>query len=220
MYSCWNSAISSCLEIGIVSKKSQRLLPLSPVEALWTQQLMAHRSFSSSESSDNLVPLGVCWVWESSGCCGDSAPFRLHRTAMVPLKSTTASHNCPAHKRSYEPFNLAWRTINNSLIIMFCFFLHYTKSSFQLLHLLGICFLQQCYPECPRALASWKAESFIDTGQSVIHLYLYPVPILPELKPELTAVKTVTPQRLFWWKYLITHTYNKCNSNLCTLLNM
>ncbi len=125
---CWNSAISSCLEIGIVSKKSQRLLPLSPVEALWTQQLMAHRSFSSSESSDSLVPLGVCWVWESSGCCGDSAPFRLHRTAMVPLKSTTASHNCPAHKRSYEPFNLARRTINNSLIIMFCFFFYTTPN--------------------------------------------------------------------------------------------
>ncbi len=122
-YDKFNSAIRSCLEIGIGRIKSQWLLPLSPVGALWTQQLMAHRSFSSSESSDSLVPLGVCWVWESLGCCGDSAPFRLHRTAMVPLKSTTASHTCPAHKCSYEPRNLAWRTIKGVLLCFFTFWI-------------------------------------------------------------------------------------------------
>lgn len=91
----------------------------SPVEALWTQQLMAHRSFSSSESWDRLVPLAVCpIVWVSLGCCGDSAPFRLHRTTMVPLKSTIASHTWPAHKRSYEPCSLVWRRVNNASIIM------------------------------------------------------------------------------------------------------
>lgn len=176
---------------------------------------MAHRSFSSSESSDSLIPLGVCWVWESLGCCGDSTPFRLHRTAMVPLRSTTASHTCPAHKRSYEPCNLAWRTLTLTTSQLLCFahsshitvtFYNPPKSSFKLQHLLGISFLQKCYPECPRALASWKAESVIDTGQLVIHPYLYPAPVLPELDPELTVVNTVTPQRLLWWKYLIKKT--------------
>lgn len=81
----------------------------TPMEELWTQQLMAHRSFSSSESWDRRVLLAVCWVWVSLDCCDDdSAPFRLHRTTIVPLKSTIASHTWPAHKRSYEPCSLAY----------------------------------------------------------------------------------------------------------------
>lgn len=88
------------------------------MEALWTQQLMAHRSFSSSESWHRLVPLAVCWIWVSLDCGDDSAPFRLHRTAVVPLKSTTASHTWSAHKRSYKPCSLVWRIVNDASIIM------------------------------------------------------------------------------------------------------